>query len=573
MTTNPNSAMLVERVDDIPLLLTQITEMGIPELLDANFPTHNNWEGLSLGWTAAIWLTHILSQADHRLNQVQDWVTKHIQTISGVTGLNIRDLDFSDDRLATILRYINQDESWANYEQEQGRHLIRAYDLSTDIVRLDSTTASSHIEPTEAGIFQLGHSKDHRPDLAQVKIMLASLDPLGLPLATQIVAGNQADDPLYEPAIKQVRSLLNREGVLYVGDCKMAASSIRASIENVNDYYLMPLPATIVSTEILDNYLTPVDSHSKTIEPIYRYNDNGEFESIAEGFELTETNTGKIDEETISWLERRLIIRSIKHAEAEEKALYKRLKKAKIAINDLTRPRSGYKCIKTLNSFWPAVNNILRRYNVEGLLEIEALESNIERHRRRYGEKPARIEIKTVLNIQHIETNKVSLETTLKRLGWRVYATNAPIEKLSLDDAVLAYREEYIIERSFGRLKGKPLSLTPMYLQRDDHATGLVRLLTIGLRVLTLLEFLVRSKLFETGIDITGLYAGNPKRGTKRPTAEALLSAFSYIYLVGTKGTEATSYHLTSLSVLQQGILDLLGFSPTIYTQLANQFS
>lgn len=570
MTTNQNTAMLVERVDDIPLLLTQITEMGIAELLDAYFPTHNNWNGLSLGWTAAIWLSHILSQADHRLNRVQDWVAKHIQTISGVTGLNIRALDFSDDRLAIILRYLNQDESWQQYEQEQGKNLIRAYDLSTDIVRLDATTASSHIEP--GGIFQLGHSKDHRPDLAQLKIMLASLDPLGLPLATQIVEGNQADDPLYEPAIKLVRTTLNREGVLYVGDCKMAANSIRASIENANDYYLMPLPATIVSTEVLDNYLTP--ESRKTIEPIYRYNDhsNSQSEQIAEGFELTEINTGETDNETIYWSERRLVIRSYQHAKAEEKSLYKRLKKAKFAINDLIRPRSGYKCIRTLDSFWPAVNKILRRYNVEGLLEIKAFESNIERHCRSYGNKPARIEIQTVLNVE-LEDNKVALEITLKRLGWRVYATNAPKDKLSLDDAVIAYREEYIIERNFGRLKGKPLSLTPMYLQRDDHATGLVRLLTIGLRVLTLLEFMVRSKLFETNTDVAGLYAGNPKRRTKRPTTEVLLGVFNYIDLVAINGTDGISYHLTTLSILQQDVLDLLGFSPTIYTQLSNPFS
>ena len=45
------------------------------------------------GSTAAIWLSHILSQADHCLNRVQDWVAKHIQTISGVTGLNIRAIE------------------------------------------------------------------------------------------------------------------------------------------------------------------------------------------------------------------------------------------------------------------------------------------------------------------------------------------------------------------------------------------------------------------------------------------------------------------------------------------------
>jgi transposase len=248
MSTNPISDIVNERVDDIPLLLTHLIQMGIVELLDANFPTHGNWDGLSLGWTTAIWLTHVLSQADHRLNKVEDWVAKQVQTISVITGQDIRPLDFADDRLAAmaILRYLNQDEQWQKYEIEQGKHTIRVYDLSTEIVRLDATTASSYTEPKQKSIFQLGHSKDKRPDLAQVKIRLATLDPFGLPLATQVVEGNEADDPLYEPAIKQVRDTLNRKGVLYVGDCKMAAITIRAGIEAAKDYYLMPLPATIV---------------------------------------------------------------------------------------------------------------------------------------------------------------------------------------------------------------------------------------------------------------------------------------------------------------------------------------
>jgi len=267
MSTNSTSTITTERVDDIPLLLNQIMLMGIPDILDANFDTHGNWEGLSLGWTTAIWLVHILSQADHRLNKVEDWVAKHIQTISSITGLPIQASDFKDDRLATILRYLNQDEPWQGYEQDQGKHIIRVYPLPIDIVRLDGTSASSHIKPIEGSIFQKGLSCDHRPDLAQVKIMLASLDPLGWTDATQVVEGNEADDPLYKPAIEQVRNILNQEGVLYVGDCKMGASSIRASIKKANDYYLMPLPATIVPAKVLDAYLTPISSPWPTIEP------------------------------------------------------------------------------------------------------------------------------------------------------------------------------------------------------------------------------------------------------------------------------------------------------------------
>jgi len=107
-----------------------------------------------------------------------------------------------------------------------------------------------------------------------------------------------------------------------------------------------------------------------------------------------------------------------------------------------------------------------------------------------------------------------------------------------------------------------------MYLLRDEHATGLIRLLTIGLRVLTLLEFVVRSKLAEEEATIVGLYAGNPKRSTERPTAEALLEAFSYIDLIGIKGIDGISYQLTPLTALQQRILKLLGFSHATYTQL-----
>ena len=57
-----------ERVDDIPVLLAQLEKMQVAPLLDAHFPTHGNWQGLSLGQVASGWLTFILSEANHRLS-------------------------------------------------------------------------------------------------------------------------------------------------------------------------------------------------------------------------------------------------------------------------------------------------------------------------------------------------------------------------------------------------------------------------------------------------------------------------------------------------------------------------
>ena len=65
---------ITERVDDIPLLLEQMQRMGLPTLLDDHFPTHGNWQGLSLGWVTTMWLSSILSRGDHRLVHVAPWV-------------------------------------------------------------------------------------------------------------------------------------------------------------------------------------------------------------------------------------------------------------------------------------------------------------------------------------------------------------------------------------------------------------------------------------------------------------------------------------------------------------------
>ena len=98
--------------------------------------------------------------------------------------------------------------------------LVRVYDLPAQVVRIDTTTASSYADVNEQGLLQLGHSKDHRPDLPQLKLVLASLDPLGMPLATEVISGEHADDPVYLPMLARVRDGLKQKGLLYVGDCK-----------------------------------------------------------------------------------------------------------------------------------------------------------------------------------------------------------------------------------------------------------------------------------------------------------------------------------------------------------------
>ena len=133
-----------ERVDDIPLLLRQLEHMGVEQLIDKHFPCHGNWQGLNLGSVVVIWLTHIWEQADHRLNHVQAWVSKRLETLKNFTDESLRSLDLADDRLQAVLRYLSIDANWFSFESELGSSLLRVYDIVPEQVRLDSTTASSH---------------------------------------------------------------------------------------------------------------------------------------------------------------------------------------------------------------------------------------------------------------------------------------------------------------------------------------------------------------------------------------------------------------------------------------------
>ena len=129
-------------MDDIPLLLALMKQMDLPALLDSSFPTHGNWGGLSPAWVTCVWLTYVLSQADHRLRYVQPWVPAHLSCLQQAPGPSIRPLDFSDDRLASLLRHFSDDDYWPPFATALNRSLLRVDDLRPARVRLASTTAS-----------------------------------------------------------------------------------------------------------------------------------------------------------------------------------------------------------------------------------------------------------------------------------------------------------------------------------------------------------------------------------------------------------------------------------------------
>jgi transposase len=569
--------IITERVDDVALLIGQMVKMGLPEVLDKHIPRHWRQRGLSWGWTAVIWLAYILTEGDHRKVSVETYLKGMPHTLHHLTAQVIEPLDFSDDRLSHLLKHLSKPAYWHQIERDLNERSIEVYDLSQDVIRCDATTVSGAHEVTEGGLLQFGHSKDD-PTRPQIKVMIGALDPVGMPLATDVLSGERADDGLYLPIIERIRTGLQTTGLLWVGDCKMSAWDTRAYLARHHDWYLSPLPLTGATATAMEAWITTGVRKGETgeLEQIWCTNDRGHEVLAAEGYEFERTCC--VPDSDVAWRERVLVVRSPVHADQQAAGLEKRLHHAETQLTALTPPRGrGKRQITDETTLMEAIDRVLKEQRVEGLLNVtweKQVEQKIQYVGRGRGSKSRekRVIQKTRYHITHIARQEDDIADLRQRFGWKAFVTNAGQKRLSLQEAVLCYRHEYRVERIFNRLKSR-VHIAPLFVKLNEQIEGLTYLLTLGVRVLTVTEFVLRRSLERDQARLLGLHPENKQKRTDKPTAERILKAFSGISLtiLQTATGEEILRRLTPLSGLQEDILQRLGLSTSLYGQLEIQ--
>src|SRR5438094_424374 len=106
----PQVEITSEQINDIPLLLGIMEDMGIRRHIDSQIEQHGNWAGISMGTLVEIWLCYVLTERDHRLVAVREWVEGRRQTFNGLLGIELRETDLTDDRLARALSYLGLEQ-------------------------------------------------------------------------------------------------------------------------------------------------------------------------------------------------------------------------------------------------------------------------------------------------------------------------------------------------------------------------------------------------------------------------------------------------------------------------------
>jgi transposase len=390
--------------------------------------------------------------------------------------------------------------------------------------------------------------------LALIPGMAAAAEPGGHLIASDLYPGQTADDPLYIPAIQAVQQALGVGGRTYVGDCKMAALATRGFVAAGGDFYLCPLSETQIGRGERRELLRPVWDGTQPLQSVCRPGIPGQpDERVAQGFSVDVPLTAWVEGKEVAWTEQRWLVRSEAYARTQEAALERRLATATAALGELTVRKQGKKQLFHAE-LGRAAEAIVTTAGVTGLLSYTVQALATTRQKRAYGDRPARQEtdVSFVLTVQR---DAALIEEKKREMGWQVYGTNHG--GMGLPRAVWAYRGQYRIENDWSRLKGRPLGLTPLYLQDEGRIQGLVYLLSLALRVLTLLEWVVRERLEKEGSKLQEIYAGQPGRKTARPSAELLLRALESISVSVVEVNGQIHALLSPLTAVQQRLLEL----------------
>ncbi|MCZ7671704.1 MAG: hypothetical protein M5U34_33555 [Chloroflexi bacterium] len=284
--------------------------------------------------------------------------------------------------------------------------------------------AGVYHDPQQHKLFQVGKNKQGSYE-TQFKLMLASLDPLGLLLALDVVPGNRADDPLYVPCYQRVKDMLKKNGLLIVGDSKMSAINTRTAIVAGNDYYLTPYHMRKSEPDLLDALLVKFKASQEKLTAVFLPEDVPDDGSdpdlklaIAEGFEVSRMHSEMLGQEKVSWEERCLVVRSFSYQQTMQAALKQRLAKAEKALRQLTPARGrGKHQIDNEEKLKEAIARLEKEYKVAGLLTVSYTQDINERTVRAYGDRPHAWSVKSAFRCRLHVIRKRSNGRCSKRVG------------------------------------------------------------------------------------------------------------------------------------------------------------
>ena len=265
---------------------------------------------------------------------------------------------------------------------------------------------------------------------------------------------------------------------LYVADCKAASLETRAGIDHGKGSYLFPLPMT---GETPKNIRELVLNPTQTVQDITLTpkSDDEEVRVVGKGFAVNRTLVACIPNgETHSFEEQWMITLSDAHAKRQIQSFIARMEKAINKVSNL-KPKTD----ETADCFHARAQKIVDNAKLHDFLHVEVNEAiTLEKKYVNRGRPGPNSPFKTVevrtISVQ-VHRNEAAIEEFKALAGWRIYVTNVPADRMTVNQSTQYYRDEWLVERGFHRFKKGQIPALPLFLRIPERIKGLMLLLTV----------------------------------------------------------------------------------------------
>jgi transposase len=529
--------MRIERLDHLGIVAGVCREIGLGAYLDAL--AGPNDQQVSVGTATVAMILNGLGFSNRRLYLVsQFFATKPVEHLLGA-GITAELLH--DDCLGRTLDWL--------YEQDPttlfagiARQARQRFGVAGRQIHVDTTSfsvsgeyAAEEGEATDEHVIAVtyGYSRDHRADLKQWMLALATTRQGDVPLYLKTLDGNASDKVTLVAAVEALAAQLRsepEEAPLFVADSGLysAENVARLSAAGVRWISRVPETAQLAQQAVRSAEEATWRQAGEAAWAPVRQTPAGERWVVArttQGIERARATLARKAEQTRGDWEKALWHLSAQRFACEpdaHKALTQQLKK----------------CPEWLQ--------------VQAQLRAHPTHDHPGRPRKDAAPDGYRWQVEATVTL-----DAAALERAVQRQACFLVATNV-LEPEALPDQELiqTYQEQHSVERGFSFLKDPLFLASSVFVKKPERIVAMSLVMVLCLLVYRLAEHRLREQLAATGQSVPNQLS----KPTDRPTLRWIFQCFEGISLVGFRPPGGLpAYDIAGLEPLHAQVLALLG--------------
>ncbi len=536
-------------LDHLGLVAATIEKISLVEKIDSRLPLAN--AKTTMGQRIAAMIFNGLGFIDDRLYMFPEFLSN--KPVDRLFKGNVQAENFNDDALGRCLDTIHAygvTKLFSEIAFEIGieqKLLGRTFNIDTTSLTVygeyeeseaeeeakKSDPDSTSSDPSQGATPKNGHAKNHRHDLKQMVLNLATTGSAGFPIWMEAHSGNASDKKILQEAAKRMRTLCkglkDAPTFMIVGDSAMYDACIKEAGDMI--------------------WLTRVPEQHKAAKNLLQYPDEVYgWSDLKKGYKIcvVETRYRGVHQ-------RWAIVYSEQAYKRESKTLEKHIQTVEEKITkDLWHlGNQVFHCENDAKEAFDKFSKNLLYHNVSAT--FDPILGHKGKGRPGKDEKPSIIGYKIV---GALSQNEQKIAKIRNKKGRFILATNQLNRDVLPDEEILSeYKGQSKTESGFKFIKDDAFEVSSIFLKKPERIAALMMVMTLCLMVYAIAQFDFRSALVAAQDTIPS----QTKKETSKPSMKWVYRMFQGVQVIKLTLPEVTQEIVINLKAAQKKIISYFG--------------